>query len=85
MVYPVYPTLKKRKVRIGVYDVLNEDGRVIANIAKTGTHLDDYPWSWYFTVDVHESVRSQGSEESLKVALDEVSAKWYQNGLRDTL
>lgn len=44
---------------------------VVASIVKTGTHLDDYPWDWYFTdhgVRLSQSRHHSGVADSLRAA-----------------
>lgn len=79
--------LKRVKVKAGHYDLVTPEGEVVATVAKTGTHLDDYPWDWYLadgwtTTQLHG--RSSGVTESLADGADIVENLWSAGRLLRT-
>ena len=58
------------------------NGQTIAYAAKTGTHLDDYPWDWYIEHDVRvlydwpDRTRTGGTVDTLRTAKDDLAHAW---------
>lgn len=50
------------------------DGEHVATIAKTGTHLDPYPWDWYLEGKISGRKRDCASEQTKRDAIE--SVKW---------
>lgn len=59
-------TIRFSKIAAGHYVALDHYGNLVANINKSGTHLDDYPWDWRlevpttyrYTTGVSDTLRS---------------------------
>lgn len=77
--------LKRKKLKPGSYELVDtETGKVVAEAHMTGSHLDNYPWTWYLvgTCDFgSETTASTGSTESMKSAIDLIEARAESFGL----
>lgn len=76
---PPHPLDIKRRLRrdddnLGPYYEAIQQGCVVGIIAKTGSHLDDYPWDWYLPegVDPIPGRKGTGVADTLGHALDAV-------------
>jgi hypothetical protein len=75
------PKLTRKKIGDQNYNIVDQDGNVVGNAVKTGTHLDNYPWDWSLADELYAQFkeraprhrRSQGVEESLKVCVDTIA------------
>lgn len=77
--------MRKVKLAPGQYEVVDEQGRGIARINKTGARRDNYPWEFYLKTGVTfkgaPASKSYGTTESLKVAVDLVEARARRYGV----
>jgi hypothetical protein len=68
-----------KRISAGAYDVFDANTKAhIGEIHKTGTHLDHYPWEWYFdhSVYAHGAGRRTGVEESYRAAKDAMNFRY---------
>jgi hypothetical protein len=70
-----------KRVKPGSYDVLDaKTKQKIAEVHKTGTHLDNYPWDWSFEQGV--TLRSKdyrtGAADSLRSAKETISFRYFR-------
>lgn len=75
-IYGAHPrsiALSKRKIGKSQWEI-SLNGRGIAVAAKTGSHLDDYPWSW------HGPSVGTGTTETLAAAIDEIGVCLLTDG-----
>lgn len=79
--------LTRKKLKAGAYNLTDESGTVIARADLTGSHLDDYPWTWYLVgeLDFPPKVANTGSEDSLKACVDIVQSRANHYGLTKTV
>ena len=55
--------------------IIERDGVPVADVVKTGTHLDDYPWDWMILDPFAANARrSSGVSDTLRSAIDYVKA-----------
>ena len=79
--------LKKLKTGPGRYLMLNKKNLVIAEIVKTGTRRDNYPWEWHLEVYVSfgekdgKRPRPHGTCQTLKECVDVVESRAKQYGV----
>lgn len=75
-----YPMLRRRKINAGLYELLH-DGEPVAVASLDGTHLDDYPWGWYFTAsppgEEWGTRDVQGSASTLTDCIHSASYRWW--------
>ena len=86
--------LKRRKVEASNYELVDEQGNLIAHVIRTGEYgRDDYPWDWYLADDVEFDVdkdstghrpRSQGNSDNMRDAVDYIETCISQYGIRHT-
>lgn len=64
--------LTRHKIGDQTYEMRTPDGDAVAIVAKTGTHLDDYPWEFY-PLDGWEYAYRVKPQESMRNAVDLLS------------
>lgn len=83
-------TARTRRIETGSYELLILDVP-IGRADKTGTHLDDYPWSWhiYDDVTIDSEARRVGQTATKREAIDSMlyhylghDAYWSEGSLR---
>jgi len=85
--------MKRVKVSAGLYHIVHQ-GSVIAEIAKTGTRRDNYPWNWYLEYGLQfkpyiardgklHTTRSYGTGDSLKACTNTIMSKVEQYGVEN--
>lgn len=84
-----YPLkLRRKKVGPSSYELVDSVvGDVIAYAAKTGTHLDDYPWDWYLRDGMHfggvHGLKEGGVKDTLKAVVDYIESGINRYGTRE--
>ncbi len=72
--------IKRHAHGTGSY-IISADGRNVGEVAKTGTHLDHYPWDWMLLDGIEPHIqkngyryKTTGAAETLRQAVDEIAA-----------
>ena len=79
--------LKKLKTGSGRYLMVNKKDLVIAEIIKTGTRRDNYPWEWHLETYANfkerkgKRPRPNGTCQTLKECVDVVESRARQYGV----
>jgi hypothetical protein len=81
--------LTRRKIGDQMYEIVDPSGRVVGTAAKTGTHLDNYPWDWSISdglwedakAKVPHGVRIVGVADTLRACVDILEGRVDHYGL----
>lgn len=73
------PKLKRSKVGEGHYAIIDENGFLIGDAARTGRPgVDNYPWNWSVDFKTVDGSRTIGNGSTLKECID-----YIQNAVRN--